>query len=75
MPKIILLVDKNGKSQSIVRGIAGSACTKADEFLTSALGDVMQETKTEEYDGITLFENNTNATEATQVRRNVNFID
>lgn len=75
MPQIVLLVDKEGKSQSIVKGIAGSSCVKADKFLTDALGVVAQEVKTEEYEGTSLFGDNTDTVGVAAVRRNINFTD
>lgn len=75
MPKIVLLVDKEGKSQTIVKGIVGSSCMQADKFLTSALGEVAQDIKTEEYDGLTMFTEDAQTTTGVAVKRNINFTD
>ncbi len=75
MAKIILLVDKQGNSQSIVKGITGSACVQADKFLTDALGEVASDVKTEEYEGVSLFGTVSETTGVQAVRRNINHID
>lgn len=47
--QIIVLVDKQGATQTIVKGAKGSSCVNATEFLHSALGTVTQDIPTEEY--------------------------
>lgn len=47
--QIIVLVDKNGATQTVVKGAKGASCVKATEFLHSALGTVTQDVPTEDY--------------------------
>lgn len=75
MPKIIVLVDKEGKTQTIVKGIVGSSCLNADKFVTGALGEVASEVKTEEYDGISLFPDSGVSNNTAAIKRNINFSD
>ena len=58
MAQIVLLVDKEGQSQTIVKGVAGPSCKDKSAFLTSALGTVRENIHTEEYEGIQLFDTN-----------------
>ena len=47
--QIIILVDKQGETQTVVKGAKGTSCVQATEFLHSALGTVMQDIPTEDY--------------------------
>lgn len=52
--KIIVLIDKEGNTQTVVKGVQGPSCVAASKFLTDKLGDVISDVKTEEYDGFVL---------------------
>lgn len=47
--QIIILVDKQGETQTIVKGAKGTSCVQATEFLHSTLGTVTQDIPTEDY--------------------------
>ena len=47
--QIIILVDKQGETQTVVKGAKGTSCVQATEFLHSALGTVTQDIPTEDY--------------------------
>lgn len=47
--QIIILVDKEGGTQTVVKGAKGASCVKATEFLHSALGTITQDIPTEDY--------------------------
>jgi hypothetical protein len=47
--QIIILVDKQGETQTVVKGAKGTSCVQATEFLHSALGAVTQDIPTEDY--------------------------
>ena len=47
--QIIILVDKQGETQTIVKGAKGTSCVQATEFLFSQLGTVTQDIPTEDY--------------------------
>lgn len=47
--QIVILVDKEGETQTVVKGAKGASCVKATEFLHSALGIVTQDIPTEDY--------------------------
>lgn len=49
--KIIVLVDKSGNAQTIVKGVQGSSCLSASKPLLDKLGTITSDVKTEEYDG------------------------
>lgn len=72
MPKIVVLVDTDGKSQVITKGIAGSACLDKSEFVENALGTVTSVTRTEEYDGLALFTDDESTTSVSSTSRAVN---
>lgn len=67
--KIVVLVDKEGNTQTIVKGVQGSACMSASRFLTDNLGTIIEDTQTEEYSGLVLTENNEQTAVNTQVCR------
>ena len=47
--QIIVLVDKEGATQTVVKGAKGKSCVKATEFLHSALCITTQDIPTEDY--------------------------
>ena len=49
--KIIVLVDKSGNAQTIVKGVQGSSCMSVTKPLLDKLGIITSDVKTEEYDG------------------------
>lgn len=53
--QIVVLIDKSGDSQTLVKGEAGPTCMQTSKFLTDALGTIISDTPTEEYEGIQLF--------------------
>ena len=52
--KIIVLVDKSGNAQTIVKGVQGSSCVSATKPLLDKLGIITSDVKTEEYDGFVM---------------------
>lgn len=72
--KIIVLVDRLGNTQTIVKGVAGATCLGASKFLESKLGTVIEDVPTEEYSAVQTIEEVQNGTRNTNELRQVNRI-